>query len=249
MPPLKYLVPNGVTALSLVLGLASITMSVEGNFELAAWMILCGTLLDKLDGTTARLFNATSEFGLQFDSFADFVVFGIAPAALIYFKLVGSAQFEGWYRTAVIVSAGMYVVALAVRLARFNIADGDSSIFYGVPGTLMGAVVAAAYLTWAKYELGEALLAYSPAMLAIGAALMVSSLHMPKLKVRKSLAFNLFQFSNVAAAYVLAPLMLFPEYLCSLAIGYLFVGLAFSRLFPPAPDASDDEDTPQEQLA
>jgi phosphatidylserine synthase len=113
----------------------------------------------------------------------------------------------------------------------------------------MGAVVAACYLTWAKYGLSETLLAYAPALLAISAALMVSNLRLPKLKVRKSRAFNVLQFSNVAAAYVLAPLKLFPEYLCCLAVGYLFFGLAFGKLFPPPPAATEEEDEPQEQLA
>ena len=82
----KYFVPNAFTALSMLFGLASMTMSAAGNFQLAAWMILWGVLLDKLDGTAARLMHASSEFGVQFDSFADFVVFGIAPAGLFYFN-------------------------------------------------------------------------------------------------------------------------------------------------------------------
>ena len=75
MDKLKYLVPNGFTAFSLLLGLASIVHSVNGHYELAAWMILWGVLLDKLDGTAARIMNASSPFGAQLDSFADFVSF------------------------------------------------------------------------------------------------------------------------------------------------------------------------------
>ena len=85
MDKLKYLIPNSCTAFSLVLGLASIVNSMHGNLEMAAWMILWGVLLDKLDGTFARLLNASSPFGAQLDSFADFVSFGMAPAALFYF--------------------------------------------------------------------------------------------------------------------------------------------------------------------
>lgn len=243
MPPLKYFVPNGFTAFSLLLGLASIVMSVEGNFELAAWMILWGTLLDKLDGTTARLFNATSGFGLQFDSFADFVAFGIAPAALIYYRLVGTSLYEGGFRTALIASAGLYVVALAVRLARFNITTDESdTVFLGIPGTLMGAVVGTSYLTWNEYELSESVLGFAPALLIIGAALMVSNLRLPKLKVRKNTAFNVVQFSNVAAAYVLGPLQMYPEYLFSLAFGYLTVGLVVGAVAAPTAEEKDEEE-------
>jgi CDP-diacylglycerol--serine O-phosphatidyltransferase len=65
-------VPNGFTALSLLLGLGSVVKSAEGDFRLAAWMIPWGVLLDKLDGSAARLLDATSKFGVELDSFADF---------------------------------------------------------------------------------------------------------------------------------------------------------------------------------
>lgn len=241
MPPLKYFVPNGFTAMSLVLGLASVAMSVEGNFELAAWMILWGTLLDKLDGTTARLFRATSKFGVEFDSFADFVTFGIAPAALMYFRLRGAGM------TGVLVAgACLYVVALAVRLSRFNITAGAGGYFAGIPGTLMGAVLASGYLTWGKYHLPEALLRFSPALLIVAAALMVSNLRLPKLKMRKSRAFNVFQLGNVVAAYIFGPLMLFPEYLLGLALTYLVGGL-FAGMVMPA--EAEEAAEPAEQAA
>ncbi len=247
MPPLKYFVPNAFTALSLLLGLGSILMAMEGRFELAAWMILWGTLLDKLDGSAARLLKATSDFGLQFDSFADFVAFGIAPAALIYFRLTATGHWEGAHRSLLLAAAGLYVVALAVRLARFNITAADGKMFQGVPGTLMGAVMASGYLTWSKYGMGEALLSYCPAYLLIFAGLMVSSLRLPKLAVRKSRLLNVFQFSNVALAYVLGPLMLFPEYLFGLAVSYTVGGLAVGMLVPERLEDGDDE--PQQQLA
>ena len=69
---LRYLIPNGFTAASMVLGVISAYLSAHDHFTLAAWMITWGVLLDKLDGSAARLFNASSGFGVQFDSFADF---------------------------------------------------------------------------------------------------------------------------------------------------------------------------------
>jgi CDP-diacylglycerol---serine O-phosphatidyltransferase len=250
MPPLKYFVPNGFTAASLLVGLGSIVMSAEGNFELAAWMILWGTLLDKADGTAARLMKATSQFGVEFDSFADFVAFGIAPAALIYFRLTTTGVWSGGHRYLVMVAAGIYALALAIRLARFNVTTGgDETVFTGVPGTLMGAVVGSGYLTWAAHDGSEALLAYSPVMLLVCAALMVSNVRLPKLKMRRSKAVNLFQMANVAIAYVLGPLMLFPEYLFGQAVTYLTVGLAVGLVWERF-DASEDEDEePQEQVA
>ena len=87
MNRVKYLIPNSITASSMLMGLASIYLAAREDFVMAAWLILWGVLLDKLDGTMARLLDACSEFGVQFDSFADFVVFGIAPASLIYFLM------------------------------------------------------------------------------------------------------------------------------------------------------------------
>ena len=84
---LRYLVPNSFTALSMLFGAYAIALASDGQFQLASWLVLWGVLLDKLDGTAARLCHATSEFGVQYDSFADFVVFGLAPAAILFFAL------------------------------------------------------------------------------------------------------------------------------------------------------------------
>lgn len=248
MPPLKYLGPNSFTAASMLLGLASAVMSASastpGDFELAAWMILWATLLDKADGTVARLLGATSAFGVQFDSFADFVAFGIAPAALVFYRVVAT----GAPALLVAVAAGVYVVALAVRLARFNITAGSEPVFYGIPGTMMGAIVASAYLTWDKYHLPPAMLDAAPAVLVVASALMVSSIRIPKLKLRKRKWLNVFQTGNVVAAYIVGPLMVFPEYLLGLAICYLVVGVAWC-LMHPVPSVVREEETPREQLA
>lgn len=250
MPPLKYFVPNGFTATSLLIGLGSIVMSAEGHFELAAWMILWGSLLDKLDGSAARLFKATSSFGVEFDSFADFVAFGIAPAALIYFRLTGDGAIGGSLRYLVMVACGIYALALAIRLARFNVTTGpDDAVFQGIPGTLMGAFVASGFLTWDKYHGAESVLAASPVILLVCAALMVSNLRLPKLKMRKNKAINLFQIANVAIAYVFGPLMIFPEYLFGQAVAYLVIGTAVGMLTPRLPIDDDEDEDAQEQVA
>lgn len=233
--PLKYLVPNAVTALSLLLGLASVAASAHGEFEIAAWMVLWCTLLDKADGTAARLLDATSKFGVEFDSFADFVSFGIAPAALFYFRL----SHDEAPRALVIFASALYAVALAVRLARFNITTGDGSVFQGVPGTLMGGVLASGYLAFHKHPVPDAILPYTPAFAILGALLMVSTLRIPKLKLRKNKAFNAFQVVNMASAYILAPLRLFPEYLFGLSMLYLVGGLVAGALGPAEAPAEE----------
>lgn len=234
----KYLVPNACTAASMLFGLGSVAASVAGEYTLAAWMVLWGVLLDKLDGTFARLLRATSGFGVQFDSFADFVVFGIAPSALVFLRLSELPVWQGGYRLLLMACCGLYVVGVAARLARFNISEpplGDR-LFYGIPTTLCGAIIAALYLTGESQGLGDRWLAPFPFYLLVAAVLMVSNVRLPKLKPRRSKLLNAFQFGNVAAAYVLAPLRLAPEYLLALALIYLVVGVTWCLFHPPPED-------------
>lgn len=230
----KYLVPNAFTALSMLFGLASMVTSATGNYTLAAWMVLWGVLLDKLDGTSARLFNASSDFGMEFDSFADFVVFGIAPAALVFFKL-NSAMGEN-RKLFLLMACGIFVVATAMRLCRFNISDppGGDKIFYGIPTTLCGAFVASAYLTWEKYLSAHPdFLRVLPAALIVCGVAMVSSIKLPKLKPRKNKAFNLFQVVNIVAVYSCTAMMLLPEYMFGLLLCYIGIGATWAFLNPP----------------
>lgn len=251
MPPLRYFVPNSFTGLSLLLGLASVTMSAQGDYHLAAWMILWGVLLDKLDGTAARLMNATSKFGVEFDSFADFVVFGIAPAALAYYRLLATGHFVGWQKHGLMAAAGLYALALAVRLSRFNITTGGESHFVGLPGTLLGATIASSYLTWEKYGLAPDLILYLPGFLVISAFLMVSNVRLPKIKLRKSKVFNVFLGANLVVGYICGPLMLFPEYLLACAVTYTVGGVIFCLLHPedPTPTPAEAAAAPAEEEA
>lgn len=237
----KYLIPNGFTALSMLFGLASAAASAHGRYDLAAWMILWGVLLDKLDGTAARLFKASSAFGVQYDSFADFVAFGVAPAALCWFRLKDHAAFTGSMQWVLIGAAGLYVVAVSGRLARFNISDppGGDRYFYGIPTTLVGALLGSFYLVWESQGWSEATLLAFPLYLVVGSALMVSSIRLPKLKPRASLAINVFQFANVGLAYVIAPLRLWPEILLGQAVFYLVVGVGYCLVRPPRLEAED----------
>lgn len=236
MVALKYAVPNGFTALSMLFGLASVAVSAAGDFTLAAWMILWGVLLDKLDGTAARLLDATSEFGVQFDSFADFVVFGIAPAGLFYFRCSTLPAFDdGIGRVGLFVALGCYVVATSGRLARFNISSppGGDKVFYGIPTTFCGAVLALSYLTWDKYGLDADLLTFAPLALVGAAMAMVSNIRLPKLKGRGNRALHWFQIANIAAVYALAPFKLMPEYMLLLCVLYLTVGGTWAAFNPP----------------
>jgi CDP-diacylglycerol--serine O-phosphatidyltransferase len=229
LPPFKYFIPNALTAMSLLLGLASVVCSSQGDFTLAAWMILWGTLLDKVDGTAARLLGATSAFGVEFDSFADFISFGVAPAALFYYRLTAAGAVP---RAVAAACAGLYAVALAVRLARFNIMNAESTIFYGAPGTMIGGCLASGYLTAERHGLGDALLVAAPVVLVVSAFLMVSELRLPKLKMGKNKPLNALIGVCVVAAYVLAPLRMFPEALFAMGTTFMVGGFIAGALMP-----------------
>ena len=112
--PVRYLVPNFFTLLSLCAGVTAIRMAIESRYELAIGLIVAAALLDAVDGRVARALKAQSRFGAELDSLADFVNFGVAPAIVIYtWALVGIKNF-GW------LAALVFCCGMALRLARFN---------------------------------------------------------------------------------------------------------------------------------
>ncbi|MFN3200731.1 MAG: CDP-alcohol phosphatidyltransferase family protein [Bradymonadia bacterium] len=232
----KYLIPNSFTALSMLFGLASVACSTSGNFTLAAWMILWGVLLDKLDGSAARLFNASSEFGVQFDSFADFVSFGIAPAALVVFRLRDMPAFQDpTNEVLLLLAGGAFVVAVSARLARFNVSEppGGDKIFYGIPTTLIGAIIATYYLTISIHTTDPIWVKVLPGLLVVGGVLEVSNVRLPKLKPRKNKLAHYGQIANIVFVYVAGPLQFLPEYMFFLCLFYLVVGTTWAFFNPP----------------
>lgn len=247
MRQLKYLVPNAFTCGSMLLGLASVARAAAGDFQLAAWMIVWGALLDKLDGSSARLLGASSRIGGELDSFADFSVFGIAPAALVFFQLRAPSA-STLTMVLVTIACGSYVVATATRLARFNVTvpPGGDCLFYGVPSTMAGAMVASGLLTWDKYLADRTLPPVAAIGLVVLGALEVSTFRLPKLKHRKKLLLNLTQYTIVVLGYILAPARLLPEYFFGLAAAYSFGGMLWCAL-QPAP--ADDPQAPPRPAA
>lgn len=112
--PIRYLVPNFFTLLSLCAGVTAIRMAIENRHELAIALIVAAALLDAVDGRVARALKAQSRFGAELDSLADFVNFGVAPALVVYTWGLGGFKEFGWL-AALVFSCGM-----ALRLARFN---------------------------------------------------------------------------------------------------------------------------------
>lgn len=233
----RFLIPNFFTASGAALGLASILLALEASLYWAAWCILWAVLLDKADGTAARLLNATSAFGTQFDSMADLIAFGMAPALLIYSagRHVWNISYGHPHWWVLLVGTGLYALCAAIRLARFNIAETPSGqrYFAGMPTTLCGATVASAMLVAIKYEVSFDILRNLPIFLGLMGIGMVSNLPVPKLLPCQNKALNTFQLANVVAIYLCGFTMKFPEYVLGLAIVYLSVGTLYGMFKHP----------------
>jgi len=137
-----YVLPNLFTTASLFAGFYSIIASHQENFVVAAIAILISLVLDGLDGRIARITNTTSKFGAEYDSLADLVAFGVAPALLAYNWTMSFYGKWGW------IAGFMFVVCGALRLARYNIQIGiiESKIFNGLPIPAAAALVATTVL-------------------------------------------------------------------------------------------------------
>jgi CDP-diacylglycerol--serine O-phosphatidyltransferase len=233
----KFIVPNAFTSLNFLLGVASICWSAgllvsqnEPSVVMGAHFIIFCALLDKLDGFAARAFNASSVFGAQFDSLADLIAFGIAPAFMLMFAYKNIAP--SWYeahKLALFTGAAVYMVCAAMRLAKYNAMDSDSypDYFSGMPSTLAGIVNALSVILLCKYKFFDSCpdILYIPLVIMLFTSiLMVSPLFLAKLKKRKSHIINAIQVVNIAGAYIAGFAMILPEYLMALVLIYFGVG-------------------------
>ncbi len=174
-----YLLPNLFTTASMFAGFYAIIAAQSGRFHGAAFAIFAAMLLDTLDGRLARLTNTQTEFGAQYDSLADLLSFGLAPAlvmydwSLMYINDVG----PGWAKLGWL-SAFFYAVAAAMRLARFNAQPSeDKRYFIGLPSPTAAAIVTGT--VWIGFDVGISGESFRvPAMLVtlIAGGLMVSNI-------------------------------------------------------------------------
>jgi CDP-diacylglycerol---serine O-phosphatidyltransferase len=245
-----YLLPSLFTMANMFCGYACIVFAMRGEFETAAPFIGFAIVLDMLDGRIARLTGATSDFGIEFDSLADVISFGVAPSILAFAWGLYPLGRLGW------AAAFIFAAAAAVRLARFNIQTGhvDKRYFVGMPSPAAAAVPAS---TVFAYPIGFHTYAEALPVLAIvvvPALLMVSTIRFRSFKtfnwqVRRSYPVL------VLMALALALLASHPEIiLVVMAYAYLlsaFIGLAWHRVRrknPEAPPPPIDERPEMPQL-
>jgi CDP-diacylglycerol--serine O-phosphatidyltransferase len=181
-----YLLPNLLTTGCLFSGFYAIVAAIDGNFERAGIAVFVAMLFDGLDGRVARLTGTESAFGKEYDSLADMVAFGVAPAIVSYqWGVARIAEYgNAWARIGWL-AAFFYAVAAALRLARFNTRVGstDKRYFEGLPSPSAAALVSG--FIWASTEWREpglAGLVVAFTVTALAGALMVSSFSFPSFK-------------------------------------------------------------------
>jgi CDP-diacylglycerol--serine O-phosphatidyltransferase len=143
-----YILPNLITAASLFAGFYSMVASLNGNYSTAAIWIFISAICDGLDGKVARMTGTTSKFGVEFDSLADLVAFGVTPAFLMYAWALKPFGRLGW------VAAFLFLVCAALRLARFNVQVDtvESKRFVGLPTPASACMVASTVLLFYHFS-------------------------------------------------------------------------------------------------
>lgn len=216
-----YLLPNLLTTGSLFAGFYSIIATINGNFNIAAWFILVAAVFDALDGRVARLTGTTSRFGVEYDSLADLVAFGVAPGVLMYLWALKPFGKLGW------LAAFLYVVCGALRLARFNVQVNtvESKRFVGLPIPAAAGMVASCVLLF-YYLGGSGTIKKASILLLIYvlAFLMVSNIRFysfkdPELVKRQPFGFLVLAIFAIIIITARPEIMLF-----SLAFGYMISG-------------------------
>lgn len=146
------MLPNLFTTAALFAGFYAIVAAMKGRFEPAAIAIFVAMVMDGLDGRVARLTNTQSEFGVQYDSLADLVSFGLAPALVIYQWALSGLGKPGW------LAAFIFAACAALRLARFNTQVGiaDKRYFQGLASPAAAAVIAGLIWVGTEYQIDGA---------------------------------------------------------------------------------------------
>jgi CDP-diacylglycerol--serine O-phosphatidyltransferase len=218
---LSYIIPNLFTAASLFLGVLSVIASTKSQFELASIYIFCALICDGLDGRVARMMGASSKFGAEFDSLADLIAFGMAPAMLCYFYV--GYQYP---RLGALV-AGLFVVFGAIRLARFNVYVGitEPNVFIGL-NIPTAAVTFSCWIMFFYHNPSLKEFEYILPILAIALSiLMVSHIRYPSFKTLKLTKPQIFKAFIVVLAICSMLYLWFFETLTALVTLYTLGGL------------------------
>ena len=241
-----YFLPNSFTAGNLFFGFLAIIWCIRGRYEAitdaamvqyyttAVFFILGAGVCDMFDGRVARLGGRESLFGKEFDSIADVVSFGVAPALMVFFLILSPTTGYEFYREIGWLIGFIYLLCAAVRLARFNVLTNPNipgsdhatkpTEFLGLPAPAAAGLVASIVLVVVNFDLREFSL-FLPPLLLLSALLMVSNVPYPSFKyIDWQTRLNVQNFILLIA--VIAAVLLFWQWaLAACFIVYIFYGL------------------------
>ena len=230
MRQVVVVMPSAFTLGNLFFGFWAIVSAFNGNFRWAGWFIVFAGILDMLDGRVARLSGTGTRIGAELDSLVDVISFGVAPALLMYFLDFSNAGRFAW------ILCYIYVVAVALRLARFNVLSAgkpSSGWFTGLPSPAAGMTLAV-YYPFSQTNWYSGSLAYLDfqreglvVLMLLLAVLMVSNVKYPKfppigVRSRKGI------FGLVFHVVILLGGLIVPEYFL-FPLGLFYVGLGIVR--------------------
>lgn len=217
-----YVLPTMFTVGNLFCGYLSVWNSIHGTFDWAAGLIFIAAILDGLDGRVARLTNTTSEFGEEYDSLADLISFGLAPALLLYFW--GLSTDPELKKLGFMVSF-LFVVCGSMRLARFNIQTHivDKRYFVGLPIPMAAAVPASLVLAAPRVQLTQVGVLFVLAMAVALSYLMVSTI-----RYRSFKDLDLKRRRPIRVLLLIAVVTIFVGYRPALALPLFSCGFAVS---------------------
>jgi len=215
-----YLLPSVFTVGNMFAGFFAVLSTLSGQYGSAAIAIGIAIVLDGLDGRVARMTNATSDFGVQFDSLADVITFGIAPAILVYSW--GLAELGNFGRF----SAFVFLICGAIRLARFNL-QGGGKHFIGLPIPAGAGFIAATVHLFGQFPQTTLFKLYLVGITYLLSFLMISTIPYPSFK-RMSLSRGKPHLNVLMLALLVAGVVWYSqEVLMSIAAIYLCSGLLF----------------------
>ncbi|MDD2967327.1 MAG: CDP-diacylglycerol--serine O-phosphatidyltransferase [Desulfovibrionaceae bacterium] len=226
-----YILPNMITTISLFSGVMGVIYAMDGRFELAALAIIFSGLMDGLDGKVARLTHTASEFGVQYDSLADCVAFGVSPALIMWlwhlhtFGRLGCA------------AVFIYAACGALRLARFNISTASTSkrFFVGlpIPGAACTAISLILIESYLPQFVQPAMPYFALVMTAVLGILMVSRVRYFSFKEYDFVRAHPFS-TMVTAMLIFALIITAPKiFAFLLCFGYIIGGLVYTFMILP----------------
>lgn len=232
--PLIYIFPNLVTVISLCFGMSAIRYGLDERWELAVGLLVASAFLDGMDGRLARMLNASSKFGAELDSLADFINFGVAPALILYSWGLNNLPLKG-FGWAIALT---FTICSAFRLARFNSElaidtnnDKSKNYFIGIPAPCAAGLAIIPIML--SFELKIFFFQEQPILLALYLlfiAFMMASLT-PTISVKHVQINNRFLLPTLFLCTIFIVLLIIKPWLTLPVLGFIYLSVIPISIF------------------